>query len=200
MSFNQFLNQYDDDIGTNTGGSSGTEGSILSMPTKRLIGTVDVSSPSPNPLLENNSDGRQVGDYFAITKGGMLSYPGFAAESSSSLAEAGDFYVYMGKGMGNNGSDWSEFRIPIGANSIGTDNLAAASVTSAKLAAQTTITVQSNGDSVDISADAVNAVMFGKKTDGAWRMLATRRAMIFQCYSAASSEWVVCGAFQSPIA
>ncbi|GAQ93056.1 hypothetical protein KFL_012750020 [Klebsormidium nitens] len=161
--YNQFLNQYED---APEDGIGSTFQSVL--PTKNLIANVDVSHPSPNPLLENNTVGREVGDYFGITIGGPLSYLGFAPGSESSTANPGDTYVFVGQDLGDNGSSWSKIRIPIPAGCIGPDNLTAASVTSAKLAPQTTIRIQNNGDSVDLSSDSVNAIIFGNKTDGAW--------------------------------
>lgn len=194
--YNQLLNQYDDDSGAGDGTGAGTGSAAL--PTKNLIANVDVSNPSPNPLLENNTSGRVAGDYFGITVGGLLSYPGFAPGSESSVAQPGDTYVFMGPLLGDNGSSWSKIRIPIPAGCIGPDNLLTASVTSAKLAPQTTIRIQNNGDSVDLTSDSVNAIIFGNKTEGAWRVVATKDMMQFQCFSVAASAWITCGAFQSP--
>ncbi|GAQ90385.1 hypothetical protein KFL_006340050 [Klebsormidium nitens] len=182
--FNQLLNEFDDDPGINAPGtSSGATSGTLTLPTKRWLGDVDVSDPSPNPLLENNTAGRVVGDYFGVARGGLLSYPGFAPQSDSSLAHAGDTYVFLGPGLGDNSSSWAKIKILLGTNAVGSANIAPGAVTSEKLAPQTTIVVQNNGETVDLSSDDVNAVMFGPKADGSWRILATKGALLFQSYT-----------------
>lgn len=195
--FNQLLNDYEDDPGIGGPGTSSSTGGSLSLPTKRWLGDADVSSPSPNPLLENNSTGRIVGDYYSISRGGVLSYPGFVPESDSTLVQAGDTYVFLGPGLGDNASSWGKIRIPLGTNAVGSTNIAPAAVTSDKLATQTTIIVQSNGESTDISSDSVNTIMFGPKMDGSWRILAVKGALLFQSYSEASTSWNVCSAIAS---
>jgi hypothetical protein len=191
--FNQLLNEYDEP-GVSAGGTSGLVGSSLTLPTKTWLGDVDVSSPSPNALLENSTIGRTIGDYYGIARGGVLSYPGFAPESSSSLAQTGDTYVYVGPGSGDNGSSWTRIHVPVGTNAVGASNIAPGAVTSEKLAPQTTIIIQKNEETVDLTSDQVNAVMFGPKTDGSWRILATNGALLFQTFSEASASWVVSGA------
>jgi hypothetical protein len=198
--FNQLLNEFEDDPGIpgpGSGSTSTSAGGSLSLPTKRWLGDADVSSPSPNPLLENNSAGRIVGDYYSISQGGVLSYPGFVPESESTIARAGDTYVFLGPGLGDNASSWGKIRIPLGSNAVGSTSIAPAAVTSEKLAQQTTIIIQNNGVSTDIASDSVNTIMFGPKSDGSWRIVAINGALLFQTYSASSASWCVCSAIAS---
>jgi hypothetical protein len=139
--------------------------------------------------------GRKLGDYFVVVKGGLLSYPFFPAGSTDATAVAGDIYVYTGPGAGTDGGSWSQMRLPIAPNTIGTGALQDGTVTSAKLAQQSAIVIQPNGSNVDMTSDSMNAVLFGPKANGSWRMAAIQDGPFFiQTYSA--GIWQTCSMFE----
>jgi hypothetical protein len=55
MAYNQILNQYDVAASPDPSGGSGTSTSGGAVFPRSLVANVDVSSPTPNQLLENNS-------------------------------------------------------------------------------------------------------------------------------------------------